>query len=79
MEEPEFHNPWKEYTIMVNHAGFTMGMAMEKNVRNSLAPSSRADSRTASDTEESMNCFIRYKPRVEPHAGTMTAQYVSTK
>ena len=27
----------------------------------------------------SINCFIRYRPSVEPHAGTIIAQYVSSQ
>ena len=45
--------------ISVSHAGLTIGIAMVRNVLNSLAPSSLADSRTVSGTDDSINCFIR--------------------
>ena len=66
-----------EYTISVSHAGFTIGIAIVQYVRNSLDPSRRADSSTASEMPDSINCFIRNIPSVAPQAGIITAQYES--
>ena len=71
MEEPEFHSDLKHSIIRVSHAGLTIGIAMIRKVLNSLAPSRRADSRTVSGTEVSINCFIRYRPIVVAIEGTI--------
>ena len=41
------------------YAGCTMGITTRKKMRNSLAPSMRAASKTLSGTITSMNCFMR--------------------
>ena len=58
----------------VSQAGFTAGMAMEKKVRYSLAPSMRAASSTASGMADSMNCIIRKTPKVLASGGSSSAQ-----
>ena len=65
--------------ISVNQAGLTIGIAICQKVRISLQPSRRALSSTSSEIEESINCFIRYRPMVEPHAGIIIANTLSIR
>ena len=67
--------------ISVIHAGLTIGIAIFQKILFSEAPSSRADSRTASVTEVSMNRLIKVQREggAEKAAGTITAKYVSTQ
>ena len=46
-------------TINPEKAGFTIGIAIDQKVLNSLAPSIRALSSISSELLDSMNCFIR--------------------
>ena len=71
---PVFQRSLNAKMISVIHAGLTIGIAIVQKILFSDAPSSLADSRTESLTEVSINCFIRYSPRVEAKVGTMTAQ-----
>ena len=59
--------------ISVSHAGLTMGIAIAQKILSSVAPSILALSSISSVMFDSMNCFIRYSPRVVPHAGMMIA------
>ena len=61
--------------ISVSQAGFTFGITILRHIKNSLPPSSRADSIRESGIC-SINCFIRYIPIGAANAGKITARYV---
>ena len=67
------HICWNWKIASVSQAGLTFGMTIFQKICHSLAPCTRADSISESGSC-SMNCFIRYKPMPNDHAGRISAR-----